>query len=92
MKAGRNFGSLLFFVFVFFNTKTIYRAMQRIKIRAVGYDLYCHSVIGFQQIFMSTACIHPIPHTVLSVKYPQSISRRILPADTMLLRNVTRPV
>lgn len=47
MKAGRNFGSLLFFVFVFFNTKTIYRVMQRIKIRAVGYDLYCHPVIGF---------------------------------------------
>lgn len=48
MKAGRNFGSLLLFlVFVFFNTKTIYRAMQRIKIRAVGYDLYCHPVIGF---------------------------------------------
>ena len=48
MKAGRNFGSLLLFlVFVFFNTKTIYRAMQRIKIRAVSYDLYCHPVIGF---------------------------------------------
>ena len=47
VKAGRNFGSLLFLVFVFFNTKTIYRAMQRIKVRAVSYDLYCHPVIGF---------------------------------------------
>lgn len=57
--------------------------MQRIKIRAVGYDLYCHPVIGFQQIFMGTACIHPIPHTILSVKYPQGIFRRILPTDTI---------